>query len=32
MVKNPETFKIFRDAMEEIVGAKLAPVEPKKKP
>jgi hypothetical protein len=31
MVKNPETFKIFRDALEEIVGAKLAPVEGKRK-
>jgi hypothetical protein len=30
MVKNPETFKIFRDAMEEIVGAKLTPVEGKR--
>lgn len=31
MVKNPETFKIFRDAMEEIVGARLAPVDRKEK-
>jgi hypothetical protein len=30
MVKNPETFKISRDAMMEIVGAKLAPVEKRK--
>ncbi len=30
MVKNPETFKIFRDAMEEIVGVKLAPLEKRK--
>jgi len=31
MVKNPETFKIFIDAMMEIVGARLAPVEQKRK-
>ncbi|OGD53186.1 hypothetical protein A3K80_04650 [Candidatus Bathyarchaeota archaeon RBG_13_38_9] len=27
----PETFKIFRDALEEIVGARLAPIEKREK-
>jgi hypothetical protein len=31
MVKNPETFKIFRDTLKEIAGARLAPVEGKRK-